>query len=95
MAAAHDHETTTAAARESHEFLDLGDGLRADEELWSREEGLRPGVVKMVRRGAEGHRGVELGELALDDRVHFDCFWDINSDDVCMRDKYAQSMWSG
>ena len=48
MAAAHDDETTTAAPREGHEFLDFGERLRLDVEFGAREEGLGPGVVKVL-----------------------------------------------
>lgn len=70
MAATHEDETTTTAARESDKLLNLGERLRADVELGAREEGFGPGVVEMGWRGAERHRGVELGELELDERVH-------------------------
>lgn len=91
MAATHDHETTTAAARESDQFLNLRDRLRAYVELWSREEGLGPGVVEVVGRGAEGNRGVELGQLALDG-VHFFLYAEYQQFImiVCTRNRYNQ-----
>lgn len=91
MAAAHDDETTTAATREGHEFLDFGEGLRLDVEFGAREEGLGPGVVEVVGRGAEGNRGVELGQLALDG-VHFFLYAEYQQFImiVCTRNRYNQ-----
>lgn len=60
VGAANGNETTATAAGEGHQLLDLGDGVRANVELRSREEGLGPSVMQMIGRRAERHRGVEL-----------------------------------
>jgi hypothetical protein len=52
-----------------NELLDLGQRVRLDVEAWVRMEGMGPGVVCVVWDCAEGNSGVELRELAEQDRV--------------------------
>lgn len=58
MGAAHGDEATATSPGEGDYFLYLVDGLRLDVQLGAGVEGLRPCVVDMRRRGAEGDGGV-------------------------------------
>lgn len=72
VGAANGNKTAATTAGEGNQLLDLGNRVRANVELWSREEGLGPSVMKVIGRCAERDRGVELGQLAWDTGVH-DC----------------------
>jgi hypothetical protein len=72
VGASHDDEALSTSAGEGDDLLELGDRVGLDVEFWAGVECLRPGVVEMGWSGSERNRWVELGEFALDERVHDD-----------------------
>lgn len=59
----------SASSCEGDDLLELRDGRRLEVELWTREEGLRPRMMKISSLGVECDRVVEPGQLSLEFRV--------------------------